>query len=75
MSNPNKEALLIETLRVLKDGGAFSLLDHFCQDSIYGDFNETIAHLKAAGINAKVDIYEGMYLHRVYSHIYSMHIR
>lgn len=49
-NNPDKEALLKETLRVLKTGGHFSLLDHFCQESIYGDINIIINHLKEAGI-------------------------
>lgn len=49
--NPDKEALLKETLRVLKTGGHFSLLDHFCQESIYGDINIIIDHLEEAGIS------------------------
>lgn len=49
--NPDKEALLKETLRVLKPGGHFSLLDHFCQESIYGDINVIINHLKSTGIS------------------------
>lgn len=49
--NPDKESLLKETLRVLKPGGHFSLLDHFCQESIYGNINELIGHLKADGIS------------------------
>lgn len=49
--NPDKEALLKETLRVLKPGGHFSLLDHFCQESIYGDIDVIIDHLREEGIS------------------------
>lgn len=49
--NPDKESLLKETLRVLKPGGHFALLDHFCQETIYGDFNLIINHLKESGIS------------------------
>lgn len=49
--NPDKESLLKETLRVLKPGGHFALLDHFCQDAIYGDINLIIDHLKESGIS------------------------
>ena len=45
-NNPDKEALIKETLRVLKRGGSFSLQDLFGQKNIYGDFEATVEHLK-----------------------------
>jgi len=49
--NSDKEALIKETLRVLKKGGAFSLQDLYGQKYIYGDFEATVARLKEMGIS------------------------
>ncbi|SFG43369.1 class I SAM-dependent methyltransferase [Prevotella sp. KH2C16] len=50
-NNPDKEALIRETLRVLKKGGAFALHDLFSNKQIYKDFDTIINHLKADGIS------------------------
>jgi len=50
-NNPDKEALIKETLRVLKKGGVFALQDLFGQQSVYGDFEATVEHLKNEGIS------------------------
>ncbi len=50
-NNPNKEALIRETLRVLKKGGAFALHDLFSNKHIYKDFNGIVERLKADGIS------------------------
>lgn len=49
-NNPDKYSLIRETLRVLKKGGSFSLLDLFGQKSIYGDFPAFVETLKREGI-------------------------
>lgn len=54
-NNPDKEALIRETLRVLKKGGSFALQDLFGQKSIYRDFDATVARLKAYGIVSEID--------------------
>jgi len=48
-NNPDKEALIRETLRVLKRGGSFALQDLFGQKDIYADFDATVERLKADG--------------------------
>lgn len=50
-NNPDKEALIRETLRVLKKGGAFALHDLFSNKHIYKDFNGIVERLKAEGIS------------------------
>ena len=49
-NNPDKEALIRETLRVLKKGGAFALHDLFLDRHIYKDLDGIIERLKADGI-------------------------
>ena len=50
-NSPDKEALIRETLRVLKKGGAFALHDLFSNKHIYKDFNGIVERLKAEGIS------------------------
>jgi len=53
-NNPDKEALIRETLRVLKKGGCFSLQDLFGQKDIYGDFDAVVSRLKEEGIASEI---------------------
>jgi len=53
-NNPDKEALIRETLRVLKKGGCFSLQDLFGQKAIYGDFEAVIQRLESDGIVSEI---------------------
>ncbi len=50
-NNSDKEALIMETLRVLKKGGVFALHDLLGQKSVYGDFHKVVEHLKEQGIS------------------------
>ena len=50
-NNPDKEALIRETLRVLKKGGAFALHDLFSNKHIYKEFYGIVERLKAEGIS------------------------
>ena len=48
---PSKEDLLRETLRVLKKGGSFALQDLFGQESVYGDFQNTINSMEKNAVS------------------------
>ncbi|MFI3257931.1 MAG: class I SAM-dependent methyltransferase, partial [Spirochaetales bacterium] len=54
---PDKKALILESLRVLKKGGAFSLQDYFDRESMFGSPQELVDYLKAHGISEV--FYEG----------------
>lgn len=47
----NKLDVVREALRVLKKGGAFSLQDMFEQKALYGDMEQFVKELKAAGFS------------------------
>ena len=49
-SEPDKHALIRESLRVLKPGGAFALQDMMCQQSMYGDMEAFCDELRRDGI-------------------------
>ncbi|MCR4860049.1 MAG: class I SAM-dependent methyltransferase [Bacteroidales bacterium] len=53
-NNPDKEALIRETLRVLRKGGCFSLQDLFGQKDIYGDFDAVVRRLREDGIVSEI---------------------
>jgi len=53
-NNPDKEALINETLRVLRKGGCFALQDLFGQESIYGDFDAVVERLKTSGTVSEI---------------------
>ena len=48
-TQPDKQQLIREALRVLRPGGSFALQDLFDNRSIYGDINELIRELQAEG--------------------------
>ncbi len=47
----DKADLLLESLRVLKKGGSFSIQDYFDRDAMFGNINELMEKLKASGIS------------------------
>ena len=49
-SAKDKRDVVKEALRVVKKGGAFSFQDMFSQEALYGDMDEFVAELKAAGV-------------------------
>lgn len=50
-SQPDKPALILEALRVVRKGGAFAFQDLFCQKRLYGDMDALVAEIRKAGIS------------------------